>query len=313
MQLSGHLWTAWQAIEWRRRPPTPPTSEAWRQPIDDPLAGSIELNGRLTRGDAAHLVVLVHGLGGCADSHYMHSFAAHAAQSGLSCLRLNLRGADRSGSDFYHAGLSDDLEQALASHSLAGYQHVYIVGFSLGGHLVLRYATHAGDPRLRSVAAVCSPLHLESAAADIDRPSYWAYRRYLFRGLFEMYAAMQPAYPLAHSLDRVMQARTIREWDALTVVPRFGFADVDDYYTRSSVGPRLSELQVPALLLACEADPMVSARSIRQGLTASAPDLRVAWSKRGGHVALPRQFDVGLGVSGCLEAQVLPWLLDPQI
>ncbi len=316
LSFSGHAWTLWQAVDRRLSPSTPlDFEEAWRQAIVDPLAGPLELTGRLRRvPEDRRLVVLVHGLGGCSESSYLLRFAAFLAAQGVSSLRLNLRGADRSGKDFYHAGLSDDLEQALASPDLRHFDTVYTVGFSLGGHIVLRHATHNRDPRLRAAAAVCSPLDLSVSGADLDRPMHWLYRRYLFSGLLDMYAAMQPAYELAHSLDEVRQVSTLRQWDSMTVVPRFGFASADDYYRRASVGPLLPQLEVPALLLASRWDPMVSARSIDNPYAEAAADqLRVVWSQRGGHVSFPRHLDVGLGPQAGLEAQLWSWLQEPQV
>lgn len=312
LSLSGHSWTLWQTVDRRLYPAQPPVSEAWSQPIEDSLAGALDLTGRLSRqAEDRHLVILVHGLGGCAESSYLQRFAAFLATEGVSSLRFNLRGADQSGRDFYHAGLSSDLAEVMASPSLAHYETIRIVGFSLGGHVVLRYATHHQDPRLLCVAAICSPLHLWQSCADLDRPIYWLYRRYLFSGLLDMYAAMQPVYELPHSLERVRRVQTLREWDGLTVVPRFGFDDADDYYEQASVGPRLKDLGIPALLLATEGDPMVSARSIHRGLGSHSENLRLVWTPRGGHVAFPRRLDVGLGPRPGIEAQVWSWLRNP--
>ena len=61
---------------------------------------------------------------------------------------------------------------------------------------------------------------------------------------------------------QVLRARTLRTWDQSTVIPRFGFADPDDYYVRASAAGRLNELRVPALLVNTEHDPMVPAATV---------------------------------------------------
>ena len=68
------------------------------------------------------------------------------------------------------------------SRELAGFERVLLFGYSLGGHLCLRFATEVRDPRLRAVAAVCSPLDLDASVAGIDQPSGWLYRRYVLAG-----------------------------------------------------------------------------------------------------------------------------------
>jgi predicted alpha/beta-fold hydrolase len=114
-------------------------------------------------------------------------------------------------------------------------------------------------------------------------------------------------------VEEVLRVRTLREWDRLTVVPRFGFADPEDYYGRASVGPRLGALRVPALLVASPVDPMVPASSIAAAARGvSSLDLR--WVERGGHVGFTPRLDLGLAGPPGLAGQLAAWLLGaPQI
>jgi predicted alpha/beta-fold hydrolase len=106
----------------------------------DPDVGPVQLSGRLREHPGATtLLLVVHGLGGSASSHYAIPAAVAADAEGISCLRLNLRGADRNGSDFYHAGLTADLRATVAGLP-ARYERVFLLGYSMGGHLALRYA-----------------------------------------------------------------------------------------------------------------------------------------------------------------------------
>ncbi|MDX1504009.1 MAG: alpha/beta hydrolase, partial [Thermoanaerobaculia bacterium] len=81
------------------------------------------------------LLVVVHGLGGCAESFYARRAAAAAEGAGVGCLRLNLRGADERGEDIYHAGLWSDLAAVVESPAFDGYERLLVLGYSLGGHL----------------------------------------------------------------------------------------------------------------------------------------------------------------------------------
>ncbi|HSS48866.1 MAG TPA: alpha/beta fold hydrolase, partial [Thermoanaerobaculia bacterium] len=204
-----------------------------------------------------------------------------------------------------------DLHAALASEELRRYERVYVLGYSLGGHLTLRLGAEAGDPRLVAVAAVCAPLDLALSQREIDAPLRWPYRRYLLRGLFDIYAAVAARRPVPLPVEQARRIRTIREWDDRIVAPRHGFADAADYYARASVAPRLGELRVPALLVNSEGDPMVPAQPVRAVLRGPAPRLEVRWVAGGGHVSFPRRLDIGLenGFGGHgVDAQVLGWL-----
>ncbi len=111
-------------------------------------------------------------------------------------------------------------------------------------------------------------------------------------------------------IETVRKVSSLRQLDELTVVPRFGFASAADYYAQVSAGPRLGLLRKPALLVATEEDPMVTARSVRSGLAAapSRHSLEVVWSEKGGHVGFPPEVDLGLGVRGVMDEQVHHWL-----
>ena len=311
MGIGAHFWTFWPLVNHRRRPLTAPPSQPIETSIFDPLRGSIPLRARLTVNDPERLVVLVHGLGGCTESLYMLR-AATCAQShyGLSSLRVDMRGADRQGADIYHAGLISDLHHLLANERLAGFREIFIIGFSVGGHVVLRYATEFPDPRIAAVASVCGPVDLAATVEDFDRPANWPYRRYILTGLKDLYRAVARSHGLMESLDEIEAVKMLRQWDSLTVVPRFGFNSVDDYYSSSSVCFRLQELKVPALLVAAEGDPMVTSRSIRTGLARAAPhELEVRWMSRGGHVGFPSALDLGVEGELGLDPQVQGWLL----
>jgi hypothetical protein len=279
--------------------------------VEDPDVGPVRLTGYLTRPeDARDVIVLVHGLGGCADSGYMPGAARAASEAGLASLRLNLRGSDRLGEDFYHAGLTEDLRAAVASPELAGFDRVFVLGYSMGGHVALRYGTENGDrldSRVEAVAAICAPLDLAASGAVMDRPAFWVYRRYLLRHLLEIYRAVAARRPVPIPVEEAERIRLFREWDDRIVAPRHGFESAADYYARASVGPRLDRFGRPdrsdrsgprALLVVAEDDPMVPAETVRPALEGRETGLRVRWVPSGGHI----------GFSQPPEPEVLRWL-----
>lgn len=311
MSFHGHLWTLGPRLRAQLRPLAPPAGTVdWSTTVVDPVAGPLRLTGRWHHPPGAtELVLLVHGLGGSAESTYMIRGARAAAVAGMASLRLNLRGADLSGEDFYHAALTSDLVAALADPALAGYDSLYVLGFSLGGHLALRLATEDPDPRIRAFAAVCSPLDLAATQPVLDGAGAAFYRRYLLENLMRSYAALAARKPVPVPLAEARKIRTFLEFDTRIVAPRHGFLDAPDYYRRASVGSRLRQLGRPALLVVTREDPMVAAHTVAPSLERAASPLEVRWSDRGGHVGFPRDLDLGLPGPKGLEGQVLGWLV----
>lgn len=309
MTLRGHFWTVAPHIVQRLRRDAGPEARSWTTTLEDPTVGQVRLSGLLHEPAGARvLLVVVHGLGGSASSRYAVRAARAAEAAALPCLRLSLRGADGSGEDFYNAGLIEDLRAAVESAEARRYESLLILGYSLGGHLALRYAVEQPDPRVRAVAAVCAPLDLNLSQRAIDRPGLALYRHYLLANLRRLIAAVDARRPLPVPLSVLRTVRTLREWDRQTVVPRFGFASPEDYYARMSVGPHLARLRMPALLVATEADPMVPPATLRPSLAADHANLTVQWVSRGGHIGFATALDLGFAAARGLERQVLAWL-----
>lgn len=305
--MLSHFWTVYPRARHHLAPRPALPGDPWRGVVEDPDRGTVELRGLLRRPPGSDgAVVLVHGLGGGMDSAYVASAAAACDAAGLATLRLGLRGSDGVGGDFYHAGLTADVAAALSSPELAGFERLALLGFSLGGHVVLRYACERPDRRLRAVAAVCAPLDLRLAQRSFDRWPVWPYRAYVLGRLKRTYAELARHAVLPTPVDVVRRAQTLRELDRLTVVPRFGFADPEDYYRRASVGPLLADLAVPSLLVASPGDPMVSSAAIRQDAAASSR-LDVRWVS-GGHVFFPPGLSLGEEGPPGLEPQLAAWL-----
>jgi predicted alpha/beta-fold hydrolase len=286
-----------------------PVSRPWIGSLIDPDLGSIQLTGELSEPAGAEaLVVVVHGLAGCSTSPYVVQAATRLVESGFACLRLNLRGADRTGEDIYHAGLTADLAATFASQEVAAFDRTALLGFSLGGHVALRSTVENPPAGLGATVAICPPLDLAAAATTIDSPSRWMYRRYLLARLREIYAEVAQRRQLASSVAEIGQARTFVEFDSLVIAPRYGFVDAWDYYRSVSVGPHLARLETPTLVVAVEGDPMVPAESLRAPLRHASDALLSFWSKPGGHLSLPRNLDLGLAAEAGLYPQILGWL-----
>ena len=219
---------------------------------------------RPTPGDAAAtrpLVVLLHGLAGSEDSRYLRATAAFLLHHGWPVLRLNLRGAGPSNPlcrSLYHSGRSEDLREALGvlNHERPALlaDGLCLIGFSLGGNLLLKALAEADLPLVPiAAAAVSSPVDLKRTAQRLAAWRNWPYQGRLLAGMRrELHGKLPQGLAQAAAA-----ARSVYALDERVTAPWHGFGSADDYYAQASAGPRLGQIGQPTLLLHADDDPWV--------------------------------------------------------
>jgi predicted alpha/beta-fold hydrolase len=214
-------------------------------------------------------VLLVHGLEGLDDSGYLLSAGELAYRASYHVVRMNLRGCGDALTvcpRLYNAGVSRDLLAVLEWLS-SQVRRVGVIGFSLGGNLaLLTLARHREriPPAVAAVAAISPPLDLVASADSIDLPHNYIYRRYFLGRLRASYRRRQRLLPALYRLGAEKGCSTLWEYDEVITAPYAGFRGARDYYSQSSAGPHLSELDRPALILAAEDDPIIPNESVRR-------------------------------------------------
>jgi predicted alpha/beta-fold hydrolase len=230
------------------------------------------------------LVVAIHGLSGSEQSSYVRASAAHLLSRDYPVLRLNLRGAGPSRPlcrRQYHAGRSEDLRLALAAlppdlsrHGLA------LIGYSLGGNVLLKFMAEEPPPEVLAAAAVSAPIDLAAASARLLAPRNRIYQSWL---LAKMREEALEGFVSEEERRALLSARTVFEFDDRYVAPRNGFASASDYYARSSAAPLLARIAAPTLLIHAANDPWIPIEAYRQAERLGHPALHFLFAD-GGHV-----------------------------
>ena len=93
---------------------------------------------------------MVHGLEGSGSAGYIRSLSAAALRAGFAAHRFHMRtcgGTEHLCQTLYHAGLTSDLLAVL--RELQEREPAFLVGFSLGGNVVLKLAGELGEAARR--------------------------------------------------------------------------------------------------------------------------------------------------------------------
>jgi predicted alpha/beta-fold hydrolase len=238
-------------------------------------------------GDGACLVA--HGLGGSYQSSYMRRVTSKLTARGVRVFRLDLRGF---GAGQYmairptHCGLWADIAAGLQFIARqAPSSPTALVGFSLSGTIALNLATELGSARcgnLAGVMAVSPPVDLHAVTRHFATLTGHLYDRQFVRILWRCTVHHQQRRLDMPRIDLSQPPRRLRDFDDLVTAPLSGFASADDYYTRTSPGPRLRDIRIPTLILAAEDDPIVPMRPLAHWPRSDA--VEVVMTPHGGHL-----------------------------
>ncbi len=297
----------------RRKGPAPPDPEPWVVPVEPahtfqqpngdqvPVAESSvlclchwqpEREARLT-------VVLLHGLEGSASSGYILGNAARLWGAGSNVVRMNMRscgGSDALAPAIYHSGRSGDVAAVVEALRVRGLGRVALVGYSMGGNLVLRYAGEqsvlppgARNPALRAVVGVSPLLDLAPSSAALHLPSNRFYERRFLRAMKRRLRAKAKLFPELYApLDRegvYRRIRSLRDFDG-EIVARYGaFKDADDYYEQTRASRYASLLRLPTLVLHAADDPFIRTLPETRAALRANPCVTYLETEHGGHCA----------------------------
>lgn len=237
-------------------------------------------------------LLLLHGLEGSSDAHYMRGIAHKAWRAGLNVVRLNQRncgGTEHLTPGLYHSGLTTD-PRAVVRELIErdGLQAIVLAGYSMGGNVLLRLAGEFGEdapPQLKGVAAVSPVIDLEACVSAIERRANWIYQWNFMRNLRARMLRKAKAFPGAFDLTRLPGVRTIRGFDDTYTAPHHGFGDAANYYFQASALRLIDRIRIPTLIISAADDPFVPREIFDAPEVRSNPAIRVEILPHGGHCA----------------------------
>ena len=235
-------------------------------------------------------VILVHGLEGSSESRYIKGIAGRLWAAGCNVIRMNMRNCgdtDELTPTLYHSGLSRDVGAVMRHYAdRDGLTRISLVGYSMGGNMVLKLAGEWGSqPPLRAVATVCPAIDLSAGSDALHEPSNRIYEWHFLRGLMRRYRRKAALYPHIYTPDAIGPIRSLRQFDDQIVAPHCGFRDADDYYYRAASARVADKIAVPTLIIRAMDDPFVRLLPETRATLLANPNIFLVETKHGGHCA----------------------------
>ncbi len=237
-------------------------------------------------------LLIVHGLEGSADSGYVLGTAQKALSAGMNVVAMNQRncgGTDALAPTLYNSGLSGDV--AAVARSVIQRDRVSqmaLVGFSMGGNLVLKAAGEWGSQgpvELKAVVAVCPSLDLAASADALHAPSNWLYETYFMWALRRRLRAKAKLFPNDFDVQRLRGVTTLRQFDDRVTSYYCGYDGAVDYYARASAANTVDRIAVPTLVIHAANDPFVMIVPETMKKMRANPMIRYLETEDGGHCA----------------------------
>ncbi len=282
---SGHFSTIYSA---KLRPVPKVSQERKRLELSD--GDFVDVDWSFSSSKKKKVVIILHGLEGNAQRVYVKGQAKILVENGWDVAAMNHRGCSGEENRLYlsyNSGRTEDLEE-LINHILQKYKYttISLVGFSLGGNVVLKYlGEHTEIPsQIKSAVAISTPLHLRGALEQLVKPENMVYSKTFINDLRKKYKRKMQHFPQAMNAEELNKIQNLLDFDNLYTAKAHGFQDAYDYYEKSSSLQYLPNIQIPVLILNAENDSFLSPECYPHALAKDHKNIYLESPRHGGHV-----------------------------
>ena len=261
-----------------------------RERINTPDSDFLDLDW--VKNDNKSLVIVSHGLESSSHAKYVQGIAGHLKQYEFDILAWNYRGCSGELNrtiKYYHSGASYDLA-TVVEHVLetTDYEAIYLVGFSLGGNLTLKYIGEESRQLNKKIKAACAfstPCYLKTASYELATGFNKIYNQDFVRTLRQKVYDKEDMFKKQGFDTSVVKNLTdLPSFDNFFTAPLHGFKDADDYYEQCSSKYFLKDIKVPTLIVNAANDPFLSKECYPYEEAEQNPYIDLEVPAHGGHV-----------------------------
>jgi predicted alpha/beta-fold hydrolase len=229
-----------------------------------------------------NLVIISHGLEGNSSRAYIKGMAKVFFNNNYDVLAWNYRGCGEEMNKklrFYHSGATDDLD-VVVKHAGKKYKSVFLVGFSLGGNVTLKYLGETPE-KIKGAVVFSVPLNLRSSCEKISLPENFIYSKRFLKSLKKKIVDKSKVMKEI-DVSGIERITNLKDFDDRYTAPLHGFIDAIHYYESCSSLYFLKNISVPTLVVNAKNDPFLSEDCYPTNVDNSF--IEFDYSQYGGHV-----------------------------
>ena len=249
----------------------------------------LDIDWSFAKKPSKKAVILLHGLEGNSKRTYMVCQALQLISNGWDTASVNYRGCSGEPNinyDSYNAGRTEDLESVI-NYVLEKdtYEDIALVGFSLGGNLLLKYLGERDfvPTQIKKAVAVSVPLSLRGSLEALNKSHNWLYSLSFLIKLRKKYKIKMEQFPEKETVD-YKKIKSLLDFDNLYTAPAHGFRDAYDYYQKNSSLQFLPNIKIPFYILNAKNDSFLSQDCYPIDIASSMKNFFLETPKYGGHV-----------------------------
>ncbi len=236
------------------------------------------------------LAILLHGLEGNAQRSYIKGQSNLLINNEWDVAAMNHRGCSGEENRLYlsyNSGRTNDLAEFI-DHVLKTYHYkeISLVGFSLGGNVILKYLGEQKNipKQLKSGIAISTPIHLRGALEQLIKWENFVYSKTFINDLRKKYKRKMENFPEAMNAAELKKIGSLLDFDNLYTAKAHGFKDAYDYYEKSSSIKILPNIKLPVLILNAENDSFLSPENYPFEMVRKLDNVYLEVPRHGGHV-----------------------------
>ena len=169
-----------------------------------------------------------------------------------------------------------------------GLQKMALVGYSMGGNLVLKLLGEWGEqapPQVKAGIGVSPAMDLAPSADALHDRANRLYEWKFLRGLRRRMLRKAALYPGRYDLRYLRGMRSLRDFDDQITARYSGFHDAQDYYTRAAAARVVDRIAVPTLIMHANDDPFIRVLPETREKLLHNPHITYVETLHGGHCA----------------------------